>query len=269
MTRDAWDIVDDDLAKLGKALDQLNKRGIPFAIKAALSAAAFDTAKQGKTEARNMMTLRNKWTEGSMAYNGVPRKEWDVGRMKSEAGSMQEYMKKQEEGFTERSKGQHGVPVPTSFAANEYKQIPRKRLVRKPNKMSKIRLAKATVRGGFKSKKQEITRHAQEAVNTGRRFVVIRVNNHLGLWRIKGGRKVKRGWPKGAQFRLVYSMEDKAINVKSRQWLSKAAARASESIPDRIRENLNQQIDRAIQRAGLSGGGQAAGVKKGSQLSLL
>jgi len=234
------------IRSMERFLKDTNKRGIPFAIKDSLNATAFQASKMGRHEADRKMTMRNKYTERSIVYNQVRRSERNVDRMKSEAGSLQEYMRKQETGFTERSEGKHGVMVPTSFAANQMGAIPRTKLIRKPKQMHNIKLTKAKPPPGglWHSKKQEIVRHAQEAVNTGRRFVFLTINNTLGIWKVVGGRKVKRGFPKGAKFKLLYDSSARVIDVKSREWLSPATAKAVTSMPETYRIQLNRQLDR-------------------------
>ena len=103
------------LEQLENDLDRFGKQALPYAIRDTLNAAAFQTAEMAKEEISHKFIERNTYTRRSVRYKKTFSR--DINRMESYAGSIQPYMRQQEEGFTKSKSGKYGVPIPSGAAA--------------------------------------------------------------------------------------------------------------------------------------------------------
>jgi hypothetical protein len=237
---------DGELLRMEKVLGELSSKGQRFAVRAVLNQVAYDAAGRARNEIRKSFTVRNNYTVRSVVYEKVPPGQKDPNKMVSVVGSMQEYMAKQEEGFTERSSGKHGVEVPTGETAGTPGAIPRRKAVKRAFYRRGLKMSKGW--GDAKTEKGLLMEKVFMAMKSGRRVISATLKGLPGLWLLKGGRRGGRGWPRGARLHLLYSMGKKSVAVKPTPWLSRAAKTAAAGTPELYRKELEKQIE-AIARA--------------------
>jgi len=226
-----------------RKLERIRHKAIPFAVRASLDATAFDAQRGSREFVRSKMTLRNKWTGRSIRVNKVGR-ELNIDRMRSETGSSEDYMRMQEEGGIVRSNGKHGVAIPTSFASGEgLKSKPKKRLPRRANKLSQIKLGRGKTK--FKSKRQEAFLKVKEAVESGHRFVFLDNGRNKAIYRVSGsGRVNKKGKFSGVKMRMVWNLENKTVKINKTNWLTQEVDDALKGMPQNYKRALLFQLKR-------------------------
>jgi len=232
--------------ELERILKQLRDKSVPFATKQMVNKTAFDARGYAQEEIEDEMTLRNKWTRGSVRV--VQTKTLNIREQRASVGSTQEYMRHQEEGYTSVSRGKHGHAIPTGYSAGQEGQRPRTKLPRRPNQVQNIRLARFRARG--KTTKQRALRAVQEGIKSGHRLVYINFGpgKKKGIMRILGGRKTfKRGWPDGARLKMIHALQ-KTVRIHKRPWLVPAVIRARRNMPGHYRDALIFQIKRLQRR---------------------
>lgn len=187
-----------------------------FAERNTINDMAFEAQRQGKENARNQMTLRNKWTEGSIKVERA-RKLTDPAI----TGSEQSYMRDQEFGGTNTKAGGIGVPIATTYSSGETGRT-RKKLPRARNTLRRVRLGKGKLQG--MTTKQRTLVAVRVAVETGRRFIYLDKGVRKGIYRVEGGRAGgrSRGWPKGAKLRMVYDLSRPSTPIPRNPWLRPA-----------------------------------------------
>jgi len=126
---------DKDWKKLEKDLANMRKTALPYAVNAYLNAIAFETMGKGREIAQSRMILRNKYTVQSIRANKATYSR-DINTMRSSAGSVAEYMEKQELGGTARGASGRNKPIATSDASGESGASTRKRLPTAANSQS-------------------------------------------------------------------------------------------------------------------------------------
>lgn len=219
-------------------LDKFGEHALPFAVRDTLNTSAFETSKRAKRTAGMAFTMRNKFTERSIQFEKTFQKS--ISRMESAAGSLQEYMRQQEEGFTKVKKGKHGVPVPTAFAAGQGTAMARTRPVKRINWINKLALTRRRKAAG---RGEELMDTVHEAVQTGKRTVFLKDLRHPGIYKVLGGRKnTKRGWPRGARLRMLYSLDEPTITTEKHEWLEPAANMVLARQGDIYRKSIERQI---------------------------
>ena len=211
-----------EIIKMQNDLLFFARRSYPYAVKETVNTLAWRARAESQAQIKRRMTLRNKWTQGSIRVNQA--RGLSVNSMQSEVGSTEEYMLTQEDGGIERSQGKHGVPIPTGYSAGQEGSRPRTRMPRRPNRMANIKLRK-----GFKNlgatPNQRLVVAVNEAVRTGRRFLFLEVGKYkmrAGMYRVLGGRYKGRGWPKGARLKMVVDMSKPVIRIPPTPWLGPA-----------------------------------------------
>ena len=237
------DIDDSEIEAFETQLRSAAAAAIPYAVRDALNRTVFGGQKQIRHGLGKRMTLRNRWTEGSIQADAARGR--DVDRMAAAVGSVAEYMAEQEEGFTRRAGGKHGVPIPTPFAAGQGHAMKRTRLVRKQRRMAAIKI-KAWRRPGMTSDAQRNVVAVNVAVNTGRRFTFLRLpNGRKGIFLVLGGRRGQmRGWPKGANLEMVWDLTRRTVATKKREWLNPEVDKMIEKFPEMYRRALINQLKR-------------------------
>jgi len=226
------------LEYLENELDKFGKHTMPYAIRDTLNTMAYETSRVAKKNADRLFVMRNTFTARSIQFERA--KSLDMRRMESAAGSLQTYMREQEEGFTRCKSGKHGVPVPTSYAAGQQGARPRTKPVRRANWMARLKVARARRRA--QTRGQDIVLAVQTAVATGQRVVFLPLR-HPGLYRVLGGRRTERGWPKGAKLKMLYSLEDSTITTEPRRWLEPAAKLVISKREEYYRKAVLRQIE--------------------------
>ena len=231
----------DEIKKLEADLKRYAKEAFPFATLDTLNRAVMGAQHQIRQHLGRRFTIRNQWTKGSIQFRKA--RGLDVDSQSAQIGSIQEYMAEQEEGFSRRAKGKHGVPVPTSAAAGQPGAKPRTKTLRKAMKLANISLAKH--RGLGVNRKQRNVRQVQEAIATKKRFVFLQFKKTKGIYKVIGGsKKTKRGWPKGATLRLVWTMTHRIITTKKHIWFGPEIDKIEKRMPEMYRRALTKQLKR-------------------------
>lgn len=228
------------LEQLENDLDRFGKQALPYAIRDTLNAAAFQTAEMAKEEISHKFIERNTYTRRSVRYKKTFSR--DINRMESYAGSIQPYMRQQEEGFTEHKSGKHGVPIPSSAASGQMGSRLRTRRLQRKNWLSSINLSSSRVKGRGRT-----VASVRDAVDTGKRVIFIdsrsdHYGRPTGLYRVVGGRKGGRGWPTGARLQLIYDLERSSVRTKAHPWLEPATNKVTVNIDKLYRDALIRQI---------------------------
>ncbi len=232
LTTQEWQHFGADLAKLSSV-------GLRIAERNSLNATAFDVMRESRAEVGRTMTLRNKFTERSISVNKATRQ-----RDFAEIGSTQKYMADQELGGITKKTGSHGVAIPTAAASGET-QLPRRRLVRKSNRIENIKLDKS--RGRFKSKKQEVFVRTIQAVQKKKRYVFIEDSGskRQGLYRVMGtGRKNARGRYPGIRMKMLYSIRKDQVTITPKKWLRHSVDKEIPNMKSHYQRALEFQLRR-------------------------
>ena len=224
---------------LENELNKFGERTFPHAVRDYLNITAFEASKEAKETANMVFTMRNQYTARSIGYERAMG--LNIQAMKSAVGSVQEYMREQEEGFTRTTRGKHGLAVPTSYAAGQDGANPRTRAIRRSNWLQRLKIARSKRRASSVS--QDIVMAAQEAVSTGSRNLYLPLR-HPGIYRIIGGRKTGSGWPRGAKLRMLYSLENKSIRTEAHKWMEPSVNTALMRRSEYWRKALLRQIER-------------------------
>jgi len=136
-----------------------------------------------------------------------------------------DYMEDQEFGTTKGKKGKKGVSIPTTVSSGEGEGARvRRRVVRRPLRMKRIKLLRTGVKS--RSKMQFIVATIKAAAKMGgrNRFIYLPFNNHPGIYQVTGGRKKPK-------IKLIYDLSRKSIIIAPNPWLSPASDRAARGIP--------------------------------------
>lgn len=217
-------------------MDAINKRAMPHAIRDTLNMLAFSARRDMQRRMGQQMTLRNRYTTRSIAVDkarGVM-----VPAMESRVGSLQPYMATQELGGTVSSKGRHGVTIPTSTASGEGMSArPRKRLVRRANWLSAIRLAGR----GSGSAKQRNAIAISRAIRSGTRTAFLDLGQRKGIVRIMGGKRRPK-------VRMLWDMSKRSVRIKANPTLQPSMDAAQRRAPRVAQVAAMRQIKRALGR---------------------
>lgn len=236
-----FQITDRELKELEKDLQVFAKRAYPFATKNTLNRAAFNARQYAQENIGREFTERNKWTRQSIRVEQT--KTLNIRSQMSVFGSTLDYMEKQEFGGVTTATGEHGVTIPTAYAAGQKGQQPRTRMPRKANRMDNIILSKRKRRA--KTRKQALVFAVQDAVTSGNRHVFLDLGRRQGIFRVVGGRKgFKRGWPKGARLEMVQDMTRKSTPVPRTPTIAPAHQQAAQDIPELYAQALRYQAKR-------------------------
>jgi hypothetical protein len=232
------------IEQLEKDLDRFGKRAMPYAIRDTLNTTAYKAAEFAKENIGRKFIERNSFTRRSIQYEKTFAR--DIDQMKSAVGSVQEYMAKQEEGFTRQKSGPHGVAIPTSAAAGQGEARVRTRRLQRRNWLSQVNPPKNRIRGPGRT-----VSAVREAIKSGKRVVFIdkrydQWDRPTGFYRVLGGRKSARGWPTGAKLRMLYSVDKPSVRTEAHKWMDPSVDKVVRKFPEIYREAVIRQIE--IQR---------------------
>ena len=141
----------------------------------------------------------------------------------------------QEFGATKKSR--YGeVAIPTSYAAGQDGQKPRKRLPRKPNKLENIpKIAKGRV-------KKARTKNAYAAIMTAKanktKFIYLNLGKTKGVFRVLGTKKRPK-------VRMVHDMSRKRVVIPKNPWLKPSYDEAVKEVGTMYKKALLFQLQRA------------------------
>mgnify|MGYP007011962991 CR=1 FL=1 len=222
-----------NLKEHARTLEKANKRGVLFAQKAMINSAAFDTRKRGISNLEADMTLRNRWTVGSVRVNKA--RGLSPRNMFSEVGSFEKYLYTQEFGGTKKKSGKVGVAIPTGYSAGQQGQKPRTRLPRGKNKLRAINLRHKRIKA--KNRKQRNLLAVKQALETGNRFIFLNLGKVEGLFRVLGGKKNPR-------IRMVHDRSRQSVRIPASPWLTPATNETIPRMPRMYFKALKFQLDR-------------------------
>jgi len=235
------------IEQLENDLDKFGAKALPWGVKNGLDTMAFKTSDLARRNVNRKFEIRNKFTERSIQFQKTTT--LNIDKMVSEAGSVQDYMREQEEGFTRRSTGSEGVPVPTPYAAGQGQAGKRTDPVKRKYRVNRLKVLKRTAQYG--DSKQSLVRRVQKAIKSRKRIIFIdRRDRHamgfaLGFYEVVGGEKTKRGWPRGAWLKMVYNLAHPVLTTKATPWLEPSAklvlSKHDEIYADAIEKQIEKQ----------------------------
>lgn len=222
--------------ELAARFEQLSSRSLPYAMRNALNAVAFDARAEWQTRIARSLTLRNKYTERSIRVVKVQSNR--LTEMQARVGSTLDYMAKQELGGQETSKGKHGVPIPTSSAAGmAMKARPRTKQVRRKNYLSAIQLAQST--GG--SRKQRNAAAIRGAKTKTGGVAYLDLGKRKGLFAIPKGSRAKP--------RMLYDLTHKTVTVRPRPTLGPTVQTVGPRVVMHAERAIAYEVARAAAKA--------------------
>lgn len=233
---------DRPLIQLENDLDRFGGHALPYATRDTMNTVAFQSSVLAKKNVKRKFIARNKWTERSVQFQKTFSR--DIDNMESEMGSVQEYMREQEEGFTRHKKGKHGVVIPTGAAAGQMGTRRRTRRLQKKNWMASVNPEKGNGQTGM----QRIVDSVRNAVTTGNRTIFLKSSDDTwrrttGIYRVIGGKKnTTRGWPRGAKLQLLYQIEKPSVRTDPHPWMELPVKVAMKNLDKIYRDALIRQI---------------------------
>ena len=227
-------INDEEIKQFESDLKTFASRAYPFATKATINRAAFETRKVWQGNIREDMVERNKFTASSIRVDQT--RTLNVSRQAATVGSIAPYMEVQEFGGTKTKRGKQGVSIPTSVSSGEGEgSQPRQRLPRVPNRLANIRLSRKSPRA--RSRKQENFLRIQNAVKTGRKFIFLDLQKHPGIYKVTGGKR-------SPNIKLMHDMSKKSVSIPRNPTLAPAVRTVEERVPQFYKEALVFQLKR-------------------------
>lgn len=167
-------------------LKRLREQAVPYAIRDALTSAAFETRREWSANIQRTFTTRNTFT-ARKALEVRKATGTNVGSMRAVVGSTADYMATQEQGGTVRGLSGHR-PIPGPAAAGQAPGGKRTKLVRSNNRLRVIAAAKPTA-GKSKAQRNAIALRLAQAQR--KRYAVLeRENGGKGLFSIVGRKKI-------------------------------------------------------------------------------
>lgn len=209
------------------------KRGLPYATGSTLNRTAADARIEAQKNVKQQMTLRNRWTVGSIQYQKV--RGLDINKQESATGSLQKYMLTQEDGGIERKSGKHGVAIPTGYSAGQEGQQPRTRLPRRPNKISNIQLTRLKTK--TRNRKSVNFVKVKLAAESGVKFLFMDLGRRKGIFRILGGKRKPR-------VKMVADLSNPVVRIPRNPWLEPAAEKSRKRMSRFYKEALKEQLRR-------------------------
>jgi hypothetical protein len=191
------------LEKYCEDLGKFAKKALPAAARGSLNTLAFDARSEWAQQVGRKFILRNRYTVNSLRIEKA--QGFHVASMESKVGSVAPYMAEQEEGFTERARGKHGVAVPTSSAAGLSKRAARTKQVQQKNYLTAIQVA-AKVRG-IRQRRNAVA--IRRAASTGGVAFLDLGTKRKGLFRVKPTSKGR------FTVRMIYDLSKKSLKVKA------------------------------------------------------
>lgn len=213
--------------RLENDLRLFKDRALPFATKATVNRAAFETRTLSQQTIRQDMTNRNKFTERSVRVEQT--RTLDIKNQEAIVGSIADYMAVQEFG------GDKSDPsIATGYSAGQEGARPRTRLPRKPNKMANIQLKGRRTKSKGRTRSQQNFVAVKQARKQGQKYVYMKGRTFEGLFRVLGG-KVK----------MVHDLSRKTVAIPKSPWLLPATERVTPQLDRFYADALRFQLRRA------------------------
>ena len=127
------------------------------------------------------------------------------------------------------------MAIPTSVASGEGRGAkPRQKMVRRPNKVSNITLAR-NARTSNRKPRNAIA--VKEAIETGRRYIFLELQRRKGLFRVYGGKRKPR-------VEMIQDLTRKTVRIPRNPWLMPAANKQVAQLPRYYAAALDRQLAR-------------------------
>jgi hypothetical protein len=212
-----------------KDLARLRVKAVPFALRNALNAAAFETRKIWQGEIRKSFTNRNKFTVGAVRVEQA-----STTKLVAVVGSVADYMAKQEDGGEVKGKSGHIKAIPTAAAAGQGRGQ-RTRTVRGSFYLGAIKVAHPQGHGG---RRQKNAIAIAVAFKTGKKFVLLtRPNGAKGLFRITGGKRKLKA-------RLIWDVSRTSVRVQAEPTLERSVHAVQPKLEHMLQASVQQQMQR-------------------------
>jgi len=224
-----------DLSKakrLERELKGFANKAYPYATRSAINGYAFKAREIAKETIGNDLLLKNRYTERSIRVNKVTT--LNVNSQVAYMGSTNDYMATQQFGGTKTSKGKHGVPLTTSFAAGQTGNN-RTKLAVSRNRMKNLVLSKKGSKVGGRRRRNLIA--IEQALHTGERVAFLDLGRKKGLFRILGKEPAIR-------IKMLYDLSHKSVRIPASKWLQKSIDKTLPFMEDIYIKALQFQIDR-------------------------
>ena len=203
-----------DIERLSKDLKLFGgARTVGYAARSAINTMAFENRKIFRAEMDNKLTLRNKFTQGSIRTQRAVGT--DVNTMHSVSGSVQGYMALQETGgIVNPNSGSASVPVPTATARQgSLKRMVAQRMRRKNINLATINLRGKIRTGRYKSKSQEIAANVRQAAREYAEFVFLETSRARAIYQLSGSSRRPK-------MRMVWNLNKKTTRIRRQDILS-------------------------------------------------
>lgn len=223
-----------DIRELERDLKTFASRAYPYATRKTINDAAFQAQRIARTDVRNDMVLRNRFTVQSIQVDQA--RTLAVSRQAATVGSIADYMGDQEFGATKTKTGKEGVAIATSYSAGQGQNAePRTRLPRKPNKLANIQLRNKRRQGS--SRKQRNLIAIKQAAEGGHKFVFLDLGRRKGIFRVTGGKR-------NPKIRMVHDLTRQSVVIPKNPWLKPAFDEAARMVPAFYADALRFQARR-------------------------
>jgi hypothetical protein len=174
------------LNRLVRDLALTRSKAIPYAIRNALNTQAFDARQRWQAEMQSRLTLRNRWTTGSVRVEKATG--LNVMAMQSRTGSLADYVRKTELGDPKAPHGHEGVPLPTAAAAGQGKASRRTRPVRRGKGIGKLKAQTLTQRR-HPHPGVRVKIGIWQARKSGKKIAYLELSKKKGIFQIMGGKR--------------------------------------------------------------------------------
>lgn len=192
-----------DFKRLTRDLEKVSQVAVPYGVRNGLNALAFEGRRIWQEVLGETFILRNDWTTRRLHVDKATGTT--ITGMRSVLTSPDAYLDTQEEG------GTSDHVVPTGVATGEGRGAdPRRRLVRKPNRVSVITLG--TRPRTAASRRQGNAIAVRMAAASGNRFVFLNLGKRKGLFRVTGGGRT-------AKVDMVWDTRSKSHRIKAKPTL--------------------------------------------------
>lgn len=223
-----FQIDDRQIKQLENELKGFKDRALPFATKATVNRAAFETRKVAQTTIREDMVNRNRFTVQSIQVDQA--RTLKIQQQAAAVGSIADYMEVQEFGGVKSSPA-----LPTGYSAGQEGSQPRTRLPRKPNKLANIKLAKRSKKGT--SRRQRNFTAVKAAAQSGQKYVYLDMGRTKAIFRVVGGKRKPR-------LKMVHNLSRQSVTIPRNPWLAPAVAAVEPKMQQFYGEALRFQLKR-------------------------
>jgi hypothetical protein len=222
------------IKEMERDLKRFAAKAYPFATRKTLNDAAFQAQRIARTDVKDNMTNRNRFTVQSIQVEQT--RTLQVSRQAAVVGSIADYMGDQEFGAVKSKTGKEGVTIATPYSSGEGENAqPRTRLPRKPNRMRSIALQKRRKKGS--SRKQQNFIAIRQAAATGRKFVFLDLGRRKGIFRVTGGKRRPK-------IKMVHDMTKQSVVIPKSPWLKPAFDETTRMLPAFYADALRFQLRR-------------------------